>query len=182
MDITNSDTQTAFEAKMATGKFSIGCWWFWSNVYWKTIYRSSHRIHQKILLCGYWLGRWPLMWNKTILELWSAKKRRPLHAKVCLQWPPWIPTLISKRTPTFTTQMGTPKLWTNNRMGQREKLIIYPTRTEAVEPTLLVALGSVALYPLKVTTKTEDTVHQFLDYCATHPNEKYTITPDTWYW
>ena len=75
--------------------------------------------------------------------------------------------------------MGTPKLWTNNRMGQREKLIIYPTRTEAVEPTLLVALGSVALYPLKVTTKTEDTVHQFLDYCATHPNEKYTITPDT---
>ena len=40
------------------------------------------------------------------------------------------------------------------------------------DPTLLVALGEITEDQAKGTTQTGDAVHQFLDYCATHPNEK----------
>ena len=43
---------------------------------------------------------------------------------------------------------------------------------QEINPTLLVALVSNASEEAKGTTQTEDSVHQVLDYCATHPNEK----------
>ena len=43
---------------------------------------------------------------------------------------------------------------------------------QAVDPTLLVALGSIASEQSKGTTQTEDTVNQFLDHCTTNTNEK----------
>ena len=50
-----------------------------------------------------------------------------------------------------------------------EKFIYYG---QAFDPTLLVVLGSIAAEQAKGTTQTEDKVHQFLDYCTNHPNEK----------
>ena len=40
----------------------------------------------------------------------------------------------------------------------------------AVDPKLLVALGSIVAEQAKETTQTESAVHQFSDYCATHTN------------
>ena len=48
--------------------------------------------------------------------------------------------------------------------------IFYHGRT--VDSILIVALRSTAAEQSKGTTQTEAAVHQFLDYCATHPNEK----------
>ena len=108
----------------------IGCWWFWSKIYSKTACISPHIIHQEKSPCGCRLDRLPVLWNQNRLEIWSEKERWSLHAKVCPQRPPWIPTTISKDTPTNTPQMGTPKLWIKNKMGQRGKFIRDPTRTE----------------------------------------------------
>ena len=43
---------------------------------------------------------------------------------------------------------------------------------QVVNPTLLVVLGSIAAKQAKGTAQAEDSIHQFLYYCATHPNEK----------
>ena len=40
----------------------------------------------------------------------------------------------------------------------------------AADPTLLVALGSIAAEKSKGMPQTETDVHQLLDYYATHPN------------
>ena len=68
--------------------------------------------------------------------------------------------------------MVTLKLWSQDTMGRREKFIRYPSRKErkkiqkvvetflyykqAVNPTLLVALGSIEAEQAKGTTQTED--------------------------
>ena len=90
--------------------------------------------------------------------------------------------------PKYTTQIGTPKVWSKSTMGQRESsLDILPEYRRkqiqkvvgkflycgrSVNPTLLFALGSITEYKSKVKTKIEAAVHQFLEYCATHPNAK----------
>ena len=51
-------------------------------------------------------------------------------------------------------------------------LVNFKYYKQAVDLMLLVALGSIAVNQSKETTQTEDAVHNFLDYCATHPNEK----------
>ena len=48
-----------------------------------------------------------------------------------------------------------------------EKFLYYG---RAVNPKLLVALGSIVSDQAKGTTQTESAVHQFSDYCATHTN------------
>ena len=48
--------------------------------------------------------------------------------------------------------------------------ILYCVRV--ANPMLLVALGSITSEKSKGTTQTEDAVHQFLDYHATHTNAK----------
>ena len=101
------------EAQMATGHIFTGCWWFRS----------------KILPCGCLLDQSPVLWHQTRLELWSSKKRWPIHAKLCPQFPPWITTLVSKNTPKCTTQMVTPKLCNKNTMVKRGKIIRDPTIT-----------------------------------------------------
>ena len=115
------------EAQMATRHIFIGCWSFWSKIYWKRTCISPHRINQEIFPCGCWLDQWPVLWNQTRLELLSSNKRWTLHAKVCPPIPPWIPTPISKNTPTRTTKMVMPKLWIKNTMVQRVKLSRDPT-------------------------------------------------------
>ena len=114
---------------METSHIFIGCWWFWSKIYSKTACISTHRIHQEKSPCGCRLDRLPVLWNQTRLEIWSEKERWSLYAKLFPQRPPWIPTTISKDTPTKTPQMGTPKLWIKNTMVQRGKFIRDPTRT-----------------------------------------------------
>ena len=111
------------EAQMETVRIFISCWLFWNQIYWKTKFRSYHRIHQKILPCVYWLDWWPVMWNQNILELWSSKKRWPLHAKACTQHPSWIPTPISQKTQTCTTQVVTTKLWNKTKLNKEESLL-----------------------------------------------------------
>ena len=42
--------------------------------------------------------------------------------------------------------------------------------SRACDPTMAATLSSIATRQSKATTNLEDEVHQFLDYCATHPN------------
>ena len=58
------------------------------------------------------------------------------------------------------------------RIKRIQKLVKNIYYSRAVDPTLLLALGSITAEQSKGTTKTEGTVHQFLEYCAAHPNTK----------
>ena len=115
------------EAQIATSHIFNGCWWFWGKIYRKITCRSPHRIHQEILPFGCWLYQWNVLWHQTKLELGSEIMHQPIHAKVCTQNPPWIPTPRSKNTLTCTTKMGTLKLWNKKTMVQRGKYIRYTT-------------------------------------------------------
>ena len=70
------------EAQMVTGCIFIGCWWFWSLIYWKTTCISSYRIYHKILPWIYWLYQLHVLCHQTILEILLSKKRWHIYAKL----------------------------------------------------------------------------------------------------
>ena len=165
------------EAQMANGHIFICCWWFWSLIYRKTTFISSHSIHQKILPRRCWLDHWPVLWNKNRLELWSAKKCWHRHVKVCNQLPSMNPnTHIPKYPNMYHTNGNTQTTEQKKRSKeessldilteQRRKLIqkvvgkcLYYGRT--VNTKLLVVLGSIIVEKSKGTTQTEAAIHQF---------------------
>ena len=51
----------------------------------------------------------------------------------------------------------------------------------AVDPTILTALSKLSSNHAMATEATKHACHQFLDYCASHPDDPFATMPATWF-
>ena len=70
-----------------------------------------------------------------------------------------------------TTQQDTSPYISAERVKRIQDVVgTFAWYSRACDPTMAATLSSIATRQSKATTNLEDEVHQFLDYCATHPN------------
>eukprot|EP00957_Ditylum_brightwellii_P190485 14499587-Ditylum_brightwellii.AAC.1 len=87
-----------------------------------------------------------------------------------------IPNYSAKVQLTMTPDMSDPldKLGIKRIQAIIEMLLYYARQ---VEPSMLVAIGTIAAAQSKVTEATAKVVEHLLDYCASHPNVVIRYTP-----
>ena len=154
-------------------------------MYWKNIFRSYFRIHQRMLPCGYWSCHCPVLWYKLYWKYYHPRG-------VDLSIPNYVSNTLHEFQRPYSKEYA-PHKWerpnyvVKAQWSKEESLLEilpkprrkntknwgdFPYYFWAVNPILLVALESIGVEKSKGTTQLEAAVQKHLDYCATHPNLK----------